>query len=66
MTELTDLIKSKTSAEQNDIDDSANFVGFFPVFAWTLRDFSLELEDNGDSITPDEYLEKSLTLREGE
>ncbi|XP_041506395.1 guanylate-binding protein 1-like [Microtus oregoni] len=64
VTELTDLIKSKASPEQNDIDDSANFVGFFPVFAWTLRDFSLELEANGDSITPDEYMEKSLTLRE--
>ncbi|KAM7317852.1 guanylate-binding protein 1-like isoform X2 [Alexandromys fortis] len=64
VTELTDLIKSKSSPEQSDIDDSANFVGFFPVFAWTLRDFSLELEDNGDSISPDEYLEKSLTLRE--
>ncbi|XP_026639937.1 guanylate-binding protein 1-like [Microtus ochrogaster] len=64
VTELTDLIKSKASPEQSDIDDSANFVGFFPVFVWTMRDFSLELEANGDSITPDEYLEKSLTLRE--
>ncbi|XP_005357493.1 guanylate-binding protein 1-like [Microtus ochrogaster] len=62
VTELTDLIKSKSSPEQSDIDDSANFVGFFPNFVWTLRDFSLELEANGKSITPDEYLEKSLTL----
>ncbi|CAO2600268.1 Guanylate-binding protein 1, partial [Lemmus lemmus] len=68
VTELTDLIKSKSSSkqnEQNDIDNSANFVGFFPVFVWILRDFSLELEDNGDSITPDGYLEKSLSLRKG-
>ncbi|CAO2600274.1 Guanylate-binding protein 1 [Lemmus lemmus] len=65
VTELTDLIKSKSSPEQSDIDDSANFVSFFPNFVWTLRDFSLELECNGKSITPDEYLENSLTLRKG-
>ncbi|CAO2600276.1 Guanylate-binding protein 1 [Lemmus lemmus] len=63
VTELTDLIKSKSSPEQSDIDDSANFVGFFPNFVWTLRDFSLELECNGKTITPDEYLENSLILR---
>ncbi|GAB1288183.1 Guanylate-binding protein 1 [Apodemus speciosus] len=65
VTKLTDLIKSKPSPDQSDIDDSANFVGFFPIFVWTLRDFPLELEVNGRSITPDEYLENSLALRPG-
>ncbi|EGW14061.1 Interferon-induced guanylate-binding protein 2 [Cricetulus griseus] len=65
VTELTDLIKSKSSPEQSGVDDSANFVGFFPTFVWALRDFSLELEANGKSITADEYLEHSLTLKKG-
>ncbi|XP_029331423.1 guanylate-binding protein 2 [Mus caroli] len=65
VTELTDLIKSKSSPDQSGIDDSANFVGFFPTFVWTLRDFSLELEVNGKPITSDEYLEHSLTLKKG-
>nr|XP_048309662.1 guanylate-binding protein 2-like isoform X9 [Myodes glareolus] len=65
VTELADLIKAKSSPDECGIDDSANFVSFFPVFVWTLRDFSLELEVNGESITPDEYLENSLTLIKG-
>ncbi|XP_005081978.1 guanylate-binding protein 2 [Mesocricetus auratus] len=65
VTELTDLIKSKSSPEQSDVDDSANFVGFFPTFVWALRDFSLDLEANGKPITADEYLEHSLTLKKG-
>ncbi|XP_036046381.1 guanylate-binding protein 2-like [Onychomys torridus] len=65
VTELTDLIKSKSLPEQDGVDDSANFVGFFPTFVWALRDFSLELEANGKPITADEYLELSLTLKKG-
>lgn len=65
VTELTDLIKSKSSPDQSGIEDSANFVGFFPTFVWALRDFSLELEVNGKPITADEYLEHSLTLKKG-
>ncbi|KAK7811059.1 hypothetical protein U0070_010218, partial [Myodes glareolus] len=62
VTELANRIKSKSSPDECGIDDSANFVGFFPVFVWTLRDFSLELEINGKPVTPDEYLENSLAL----
>ena len=65
VTELADLIKSKSSPNQSDKDDSANFLGFFHTFVWTLRDFSLELEVNGRSITPDEHLESSLVWRPG-
>ena len=65
MTELPNRIKSKSSPDECGIADSANFVGFFPVFVWTLRDFSLELEVNGESVSPDEYLESSLALIEG-
>nr|XP_004653724.2 guanylate-binding protein 2 isoform X2 [Jaculus jaculus]XP_044994125.1 guanylate-binding protein 2 isoform X2 [Jaculus jaculus]XP_044994126.1 guanylate-binding protein 2 isoform X2 [Jaculus jaculus] len=65
VTELTNLIKAKSSPEQSEIDNSANFVGFFPTFVWTLRDFCLQLEANGQPITADEYLEIALTLKKG-
>ncbi|XP_075835096.1 guanylate-binding protein 2-like [Microtus pennsylvanicus] len=65
VTELADLIKSKSSTEPHDIDNSATFVSFFPVFVWTLRDFSLQLEVDGEAVTPDEYLENSLALKKG-
>lgn len=65
MTELTDRIKAKSSPDKHEVQDSANFVGFFPDFVWTLRDFSLELEADGQPITADEYLENSLKLKQG-
>lgn len=65
VTELTDRIRAKSSPSDNGIDDSADFVSFFPDFVWTLRDFSLDLEADGQNITPDEYLELSLKLKKG-
>ncbi|KAM9687397.1 guanylate-binding protein 1-like isoform 1-T1 [Trichechus inunguis] len=65
VTELTDRIRAKCSPGNSEVDDSADFVSFFPAFVWTLRDFSLELEANGQPITADEYLELSLKLKKG-
>uniref|UniRef100_A0A2K5DK61 Guanylate binding protein 1 n=1 Tax=Aotus nancymaae TaxID=37293 RepID=A0A2K5DK61_AOTNA len=67
VTELTNRIRSKSSPDENDYEgeDSADFVSFFPDFVWTLRDFSLDLEANGQPITADEYLEYSLKLKQG-
>ncbi|XP_004378774.1 guanylate-binding protein 2 isoform X1 [Trichechus manatus latirostris] len=65
VTELTDRIRAKSSPGNSEVDDSADFVSFFPAFVWTLRDFSLELEANGQPITADEYLELSLKLKKG-
>ncbi|XP_049731711.1 guanylate-binding protein 2-like isoform X1 [Elephas maximus indicus] len=65
VTELTDRIRAKSSPENSEVDDSADFVSFFPAFVWTLRDFSLELEADGQPITADEYLELSLKLKKG-
>ncbi|KAL1765298.1 guanylate-binding protein 1-like [Sigmodon hispidus] len=47
------------------MEDSDEFVSFFPDFVWTLRDFSLELQLNGKPISPDEYIENSLRLLHG-
>ncbi|KAI2517832.1 guanylate binding protein 3, partial [Homo sapiens] len=57
VTELTHRIRSKSSPDENENEDSADFVSFFPDFVWTLRDFSLDLEADGQPLTPDEYLE---------
>ncbi|XP_044892077.1 guanylate-binding protein 1 isoform X2 [Felis catus] len=65
VTELSDRIRAKSSPNSNGIEDSADFVSFFPDFVWTLRDFSLELEADGLPITADEYLENSLKLKQG-
>ncbi|KAM8789924.1 guanylate-binding protein 2-like isoform 2-T2 [Rhynchonycteris naso] len=65
VTELTDRIRAKSSPGNSKVDDSADFVSFFPAFVWTLRDFSLELEANGKPITADEYLDLSLKLKQG-
>ncbi|XFF75941.1 hypothetical protein AB1E18_002160 [Capra hircus] len=65
VTELTGLIRAKSSPDKHEVQDSANFVSFFPDFVWTLRDFSLQLEADGQPITADEYLENSLKLKQG-
>ncbi|XP_054576630.1 guanylate-binding protein 1-like [Eptesicus fuscus] len=65
VTELTDKIRAKSSPDANEVEDSADFVSFFPDFVWTLRDFSLELEVDGQSISADDYLQNSLKLKQG-
>ena len=65
MTELTELIRIKSSPIYDDVEDSVEFVRFFPDFVWTVRDFMLELEFDGNPITEDEYLENALKLIPG-
>ena len=66
MTELTDRIRARSSSELHDgVEDSAEFMSFFPDFVWTLRDVILRLEADGRSLTADEYLEYSLKLKKG-
>ncbi|XP_006986182.1 guanylate-binding protein 1-like [Peromyscus maniculatus bairdii] len=62
VTELTDRIRTRSSPDQDEVENSDEFVSFFPDFVWTLRDFSLELKVNGEPISADEYLENSLKL----
>ncbi|CAO2639094.1 Guanylate-binding protein 6, partial [Lemmus lemmus] len=65
VTELTELIRAKSSPNPDGIKNSTEFVSFFPDFVWTVRDFMLELKLDGKSITEDEYLEKALKLIPG-
>ncbi|XP_051990510.1 guanylate-binding protein 1-like [Xyrauchen texanus] len=63
VTELREHIRVKSVRE--DKDDSAEFMSIFPAFVWTVRDFTLELIRNNETITSDEYLEGALTLKAG-
>ncbi|KAM6217087.1 guanylate-binding protein 2-like [Rhynchocyon petersi] len=65
VTELTDRIRVKSSSDASTDEESADFVSFFPDFVWTVRDFYLDLDVNGQSITADQYLENSLKLIPG-
>ncbi|XP_039694710.1 guanylate-binding protein 6-like [Pteropus medius] len=65
VTELTELIRAKSSPTPDGVQDSTEFVSFFPDFIWTVRDFTLALMLNGRPITEDEYLENALKLVPG-
>lgn len=65
MTELTKLIRTKSSPGSGKVHDSANFVSFFPDFVWAVRDFMMQLVWDGQPITEDEYLENALKLIPG-
>ena len=55
---LSKFIKLKSVDEDTDPEELSHL---FPSFLWVLRDFGLQLiDDNGESITPKEYLEKVL------
>jgi hypothetical protein len=65
VTELTQLTRAKCSPKSDEVEDSAEFVSFFPDFVWAVRDFTLELKLDGHDITEDEYLENALKLIPG-
>ncbi|XP_032722960.1 guanylate-binding protein 6-like [Lontra canadensis] len=65
VTELTELIRAKSSPEKDGVQDSTEFVSFFPDFIWAVRDFTLELKLNDHPITEDDYLENALKLLPG-
>ncbi|XP_072813468.1 guanylate-binding protein 6 [Vicugna pacos] len=65
VTELAKLIRVKSSQTPDRVEDSTEFVSFFPDFIWTVRDFTLELKLHGQPITEDKYLENALKLIPG-
>ena len=65
MTELTQLIKAKSSPSPDGEEDCAEFVAFFPDFIWAVRDFTLKLKVHVYPITEDEYLDNALKLIRG-
>ncbi|XP_057627823.1 guanylate-binding protein 6-like [Chionomys nivalis] len=65
VTELTELIRAKSSPSTDGIKNSTEFVSFFPDFIWAVRDFRLDLEIDGENVSEDEYLENALKLIPG-
>uniref|UniRef100_A0A8C8MKU9 GB1/RHD3-type G domain-containing protein n=1 Tax=Oncorhynchus tshawytscha TaxID=74940 RepID=A0A8C8MKU9_ONCTS len=61
--ELTEMIKVKSSTDDEEEGEGTQFMQFFPNFVWTVRDFTLQLKIDGRVITPDQYLENSLQLK---
>lgn len=62
---LTKHIQIKASGISADIDPE-EYSRYFPSFMWVVRDFALQLIDqDGESITPKEYLDKALTEQKG-
>jgi hypothetical protein len=57
--ELSNFIKFR--AKDNNITNSINGGLMIPKFIWLLRDFALELKENGFEITENEYLENRLS-----
>ncbi|KAB1251203.1 Guanylate-binding protein 6 [Camelus dromedarius] len=55
-------LQAKSSQTPDRVEDSTEFVNFFPEFIWTVWDFTLELQLCGQPITEDEYLENALKL----
>ncbi|KAM7097879.1 guanylate-binding protein 5 [Molossus nigricans] len=64
VTELSDLLRRVSSTDLDGVEDAVDAVSFRPDLVWTLRDFYLSLEADGQQITADDYLENSLKLKE--
>ncbi|DAA31367.1 TPA: guanylate binding protein 4-like [Bos taurus] len=62
VTELTELIRTKSPPSSDKVADSTEFESFFSDLIWTVQDCMLELELDGNPITEDEYLENALKL----
>lgn len=65
VTELSNTLWEVSSPDLNEVEDEADFVSFCPDLVWTLRDFYLSLEADGQLITADDYLENSLRPKKG-
>ncbi|XP_062919347.1 guanylate-binding protein 1-like isoform X2 [Mobula hypostoma] len=61
VTELSKWIQIKS---QPDDCNSWDYVRFFPEFIWVIRDLTLEMKVDGKPVTPNEYLEQSLKLKD--
>nr|XP_047912571.1 guanylate-binding protein 1-like isoform X9 [Anser cygnoides] len=63
VTALTERVRVRAGDSRDAA--AADFVRFFPGFVWAVRDFVLELSQDGRRITEDEYLEHALRLQPG-
>ena len=63
---MSKQLQIKIHSSQEGDNDPDQMKHYFPSFMWVLRDFSLQLVDQeGNKIHPNQYLEKSLDLQRG-
>ncbi|CAM6095658.1 unnamed protein product [Calypogeia fissa] len=62
VTEMTKHIRVRASAGETS---AAELGQFSPLFLWLLRDFYLDLQEQGRRITPRDYLESALVPVQG-
>ncbi|KAA0718750.1 Guanylate-binding protein 1 [Triplophysa tibetana] len=65
ITEISEQIKIRSAEAGEEGDEDSQFVRFFPLFVWVVRDFTLSLEIDGNEVTEDEYLDFALQLKKG-
>ena len=54
---------SKENKKKDNLDDNVKELNdYFPEFLWLVRDFMLQLEDDGNEIDAKEYLEIALRV----
>lgn len=63
--ELSKHIQVRSNSDVGSKSDDSNFDFYFPDFVYAIRDLELELEIDNKEVTADEYLEHSLTMKEG-
>ncbi|KAE8904235.1 hypothetical protein PF005_g15084 [Phytophthora fragariae] len=56
---LTKYIQAKAHADEKK-DGGSDLSIFFPDFLWVVRDFTLQLEEDGRKVTPRDYFESAL------
>ncbi|RLN93015.1 hypothetical protein BBJ28_00012595 [Nothophytophthora sp. Chile5] len=58
---LTKYIQTKAHAAQGvDSNEDSELSAFFPDFLWVVRDFTLQLEEDGRKVSPRDYFESAL------
>lgn len=62
VTKMTKHIRVRASESQTN---AAELGQYSPIFLWLLRDFYLELHEDGKGITPQDYLELALKPMKG-
>lgn len=69
VSELTKHVCVQTNGQgENSDEEEAKFseemlAPYFPPFVWLLRDFMLDMQENGQRMTANEYLESALEIR---
>ncbi|TMW60915.1 hypothetical protein Poli38472_000957 [Pythium oligandrum] len=59
---LTKYIQAKAQSvvTNGDASDGSELAAFFPDFLWVVRDFTLQLQEEGRTVTPKDYFESAL------